>query len=1831
MAEVDKVSVKFDADVNSFTTGVKRMEKELDNFNRKADKTEKNVNTRFDLMDAQANKLNKTLKETGDDVDLSNLMKQISDARAEYESTGVVAKKTMRDLNDEINKVDMSKMSKRSSVAFKTLTNDVNKLNKQTTELRNNKFASTFEGQAKIGTKSLHQILDSMKEVKKQQAELKQSMDGDTFKGFQDSMAGMRKQVTQARKELREMGVVSNQTMQALNKQIDSVNFKKLSRNSSVEINKIKANVKSLNATFNTVGKSTSRASVYMQGFAEKSKSGLKTLQGDFSRTIVNINRIGTAFRNIGEVAAGSIRGVVMAVLPGIIPVAGAAATSVMTIATSLTAVAGGAVGLGGAFGIGLGAIKVFAAQGTYALKMLEDGTLNVTNEVRRYQGALASLKTSWEGLIAQNQAQIFNTMTNGIKGAEYALTTLNPFLTKTAQQIEVASGKMLNWVQSSNNAQAAFNMLNARGPGIFQNLLNSAGYFGDGITRIFTGLGPLFTWTAQGLENLSKRFNTFANSAQAKQGIADFINYTKTNLPTLGSIFGNTFMGIFALFRAFSGQTQWVLGGLDNLTLRFRKWAETLDQTQGFKDFIAYTRANAPIAGQLIGNLVNILVAFVRAAAPVGAVVLKIATAFTGWLAKMLQSHPIIAQLIGSMIAFGGVFKLLAIAVGLFMSPLSRMVRTFGLLFFGVGKATGALKGFSLAQTIAALRTKLLSTYIAIQSGLLRIKNALLLTARSRLMAFALAQMLNIQRMKMAIVTSKAWAVATNLASLAARGLGLAIRFMTGPIGIAITVIGALAAAIVYLYKNNATFRNFVNNAWNSIKNTAVAVFGFLKPYLIAIWNGIKMAGIAIWNGIKFAITNPIQAAKNIVMAIWNFLKSATLAIWNSIKTGVLFIFSSWLAGIRMYLNAIRAVFTVVWNAIKSFVIGAAQAISTGVRSRFALMVAAVKVVIGGLRSFMVSAWTAIRNTIVNFALSIYNGVRARFNALSAIVRLIITNLRNFLTAAWTAIRNTVVRIALSLYNGVRSRFNALSAIVRLIITNLRKFLSTAWNAIKNTVVRIVVSLYNGVKARFNALSAIVRLIITNLRKFLSTAWNAIKNNVIRLVASLYNGVKSRFNKLSATIRLIIANLRKWLTSTWNAIRNSVVSIVGRLWNSVRNTFNRFSAGTKAIFSNLGKRLRSIWNGIKSSITGIVSKLWNTVRNTFNTMSSGIKRIIGNIKGHINGMVTAVKKGLNKLISGINWVGDKLGMGKQMIKPLALHTGTGGSNARQHVSNGKIKNDTMAVVGDKGRGNGKGGFRNETITYPNGKQVITPGTDTLAFLPKGSTVESGAQTQARLNAMPRFNLGTLIGGGKKPKKHGGGQNIVGDVVDGAKSIAGKAVNGTKAVAGEAKDMLGDAIAFGKDIFEWADNPKGLVDKVIDKFGFNFDFLKHAEIPYKIMKGAAGKLKKGAIDTIKSWFDEAGGGEGGWVDIGKGINFPFSPNGRAPGYPFAGPHFGVDLNYVYDKLYSTHSGTAVGRSGWNGGFGNSMWIDAANGIRLIYGHMSKLAFSGPKRVHPGSYLGVSGNTGRSSGPHLHYEMQKNGRPIDPMPFLRKQSKGSGGGSWSRKIRQAAARMGVSVSSGDVSDINRLIQTESSGNESIIQQIVDINSGANRARGLLQYTPGTFASYKVPGAGNIMNGMHQLMAFFNNTNWRSDLAAWKRRMAAGSTGWGPTGARRRENGGIINSLELAWLADGGFSESVISHDPANKIKSKAIWDRTGEMLGYSDDYDLLKELVALQRENNSYAKGTRDNTASANTPIIQMDGKKVGKAVAPYVKEENAKQQRVKDRFKGGTI
>jgi murein DD-endopeptidase MepM/ murein hydrolase activator NlpD len=107
--------------------------------------------------------------------------------------------------------------------------------------------------------------------------------------------------------------------------------------------------------------------------------------------------------------------------------------------------------------------------------------------------------------------------------------------------------------------------------------------------------------------------------------------------------------------------------------------------------------------------------------------------------------------------------------------------------------------------------------------------------------------------------------------------------------------------------------------------------------------------------------------------------------------------------------------------------------------------------------------------------------------------------------------------------------------------------------------------------------------------------------------------------------------------------------------------------------------------------------------------------------------------------------------------------------------------------------------------------------------------------------------------------------------------------------------------------------------------------------------------------------------------------------------PFVGTiamHTGVDLAAVSGTpVHATGAGTVVIAS-YNGGYGNEVKIDHGNGITTIYGHMSRILVRVGDTVGTGDIIGRVGSTGRSTGPHLHYEIRRNDQPFDPMPHMR---------------------------------------------------------------------------------------------------------------------------------------------------------------------------------------------------------------------------------------------------
>jgi len=98
-------------------------------------------------------------------------------------------------------------------------------------------------------------------------------------------------------------------------------------------------------------------------------------------------------------------------------------------------------------------------------------------------------------------------------------------------------------------------------------------------------------------------------------------------------------------------------------------------------------------------------------------------------------------------------------------------------------------------------------------------------------------------------------------------------------------------------------------------------------------------------------------------------------------------------------------------------------------------------------------------------------------------------------------------------------------------------------------------------------------------------------------------------------------------------------------------------------------------------------------------------------------------------------------------------------------------------------------------------------------------------------------------------------------------------------------------------------------------------------------------------------------------------------------------HSGMDFRAISgSSVLATANGT-VTAADYNGGYGNMVEVDHGNGLSTRYGHMSQILVSVGQHANLGDVLGKVGSTGRSTGPHLHYEVRKNGNAIDPVSFL----------------------------------------------------------------------------------------------------------------------------------------------------------------------------------------------------------------------------------------------------
>lgn len=670
--------------------------------------------------------------------------------------------------------------------------------------------------------------------------------------------------------------------------------------------------------------------------------------------------------------------------------------------------------------------------------------------------------------------------------------------------------------------------------------------------------------------------------------------------------------------------------------------------------------------------------------------------------------------------------------------------------------------------------------------------------------------------------------------------------------------------------------------------------------------------------------------------------------------------------------------------------------------------------------------------------------------------------------------------------------------------------------------------------------------------RKFVNGIMASVRK-MAKSFKNLWGDAKGIFKNGFKTIESIVNVGIDVLTGDWKGFKKDGVKLIKSFWSLAKDVFkadfdfiNDLTGGklekmTKA-FSNtwkdIGKGWKSFWNGISDWF----GDLW--------------KGIVKHVQDGINNVI----KVLNSSISGIDSVIHAFGGSSKaigMINPVHLATGTGVLSGQRRA----ITKPTMAMLND-GHDSPETGNR-EMLIHPNGMGELIKGTNVMRMLEPGAEVLNATEAKMAMS-MQHFASGT----GFFSNLWKGTKKVAADAVGGVESgisgignFASKAWHGTTHLLSTIQKIIAGP---GKYLNSLMDKKPSGQGTILSDFAGGF---------YNSMKKQASTWWSSLWSMASGVLDDSGSASGLLAAVekyGKGKKYVWGATGPntfdcSGLVMYALKHaFGIDYpHFSGSQIAKAKSiskgdlkpGDLVGNNEHIGVYaGNGKYWSAMSPTSHPNIGMSSLSYfpGTPKfgRV-PGTEDKSKNNT-KSGGSALQKLIkQETGGMMGWIekhlsPLLDSGGDASGGSVSSALIRKAASMMGVHPSGADIANIERVIQHESGGNAKAINNWDSNAKAGTPSKGILQFIDPTFNHYAMKGHKNIYSDLDQLLAMFNDSNWRSDVH---------TGGWGPTGAVRREKGGKLAKNQLSVVGEKGWelfnpdnSGVVIPHEASEKLIS-----------------------------------------------------------------------------------
>ena len=604
-----------------------------------------------------------------------------------------------------------------------------------------------------------------------------------------------------------------------------------------------------------------------------------------------------------------------------------------------------------------------------------------------------------------------------------------------------------------------------------------------------------------------------------------------------------------------------------------------------------------------------------------------------------------------------------------------------------------------------------------------------------------------------------------------------------------------------------------------------------------------------------------------------------------------------------------------------------------------------------------------------------------------------------------------------------------------------------------------------------------------------------------------------------------------------WDSIKRDTA----KKWSDMKSNASKWGSNMHSWFDGFNRKWRTGWSNLGKGIQNIFSDMWKSMQK------------LG--KNAMNGLIDIVNGG----IGAVNDVIFFFGGGHSTVKNLPhFATGTGYFGSQRRA----ITEPTLAMVND-GNDSPETGNKEALYRPATGEFGIFQGRNTTTMLMPGDEILNATDTKNLMNAM---GIARFANGGIGSFFSNIGKNV-GNFFGGIGSWAKNTMDGMKKFFDLAKKIVSGPQKYLDGIFKWT-GVKGLsrgafhtmITKGFDKgkkqvsaFWKTLWNMVSSSLDGEAEGGLLGAVEKYGKDKPYVW-----GAEGpDSFDCSGLVKYALE---KAFGKSF--PHYSGDQYSASRAVKDPQIGDLVffGPGGRNhvGVYagGGKIWsaMNPSSGIG-----MAKISDFQEGAV---SYRRIPGlkNESGDGDVKANSGLEKFIKGLKPLKgffsFIskigdlfglggdEKDPNGTGADRWGEDIKKAAETMHTSVTPTEIRKIISMIAGESGGNPSAVQPGADPDGdGSGPARGLLQYKTRTFNAYKVRGHGNIYHGWDQLLALFNDSNWRNDIHF--------GAGWGPTGHARYANGGIANQPSI--FGEAGPEMAI----PLSAVKSSRSYELLGK--------------------------------------------------------------------------